>query len=153
MSRIRSKDTKPELLIRRGLHAAGFRFRLHRRDLPGSPDLVLRRHCAVIFVHGCFWHAHAKCKNFKMPRTRAEFWRHKLLANRERDTRNIHTLLEMGWRVLVIWECATRQKNTVELINGITLWLQSAEKFGELGAQAKETEATLPEKREPRTIE
>ena len=153
MSRIRGKDTKPEMLVRRGLHAAGYRFRLHRRDLPGSPDLVLPRHHAVIFVHGCFWHAHADCKNFKIPRSRAAFWQEKLMGNKERDARNTRALLEMGWRVLVVWECATRQKNTTKLINDIILWLQSGQKLGELVRTTKETGISFPVTREPKDIE
>ena len=153
MSRIRCKDTKPEFIIRRGLHAAGFRFRLHRRDLPGTPDLVLKRFNVAMFVHGCFWHAHSGCGNFKMPGTRTDFWKQKLLGNRARDEADIATLLEMGWRVLVVWECATRKKNTEELIQKIILWLQSSGKFGELDAQAEEIKTIFPEKREPRTIE
>lgn len=153
MSRIRGKDTKPEILVRRGLHASGYRFRLHRRDLPGSPDLVLPRHHTVIFVHGCFWHAHADCKNFRIPRSRTAFWQEKLMGNKERDARNTRALLEMGWRLLVVWECATRQKNTAKLINNITLWLQSVEKFGELAGIAEETDVRFPGTREPKDIE
>jgi len=153
MSRIRCKDTKPEFIIRRGLHAAGFRFRLHRRDLPGTPDLVLKRFNVAMFVHGCFWHAHSGCRNFKIPGTRTDFWKQKLLGNKARDETNIVNLLGMGWRVFVVWECATRKKNAAELIQKITLWLQSPEKFGELSAQAEEIKTIIPEKREPRTIE
>lgn len=153
MSRIRGKDTKPEIVVRSGLHAKGYRFRLHQRDLPGSPDLVLRRFHAVIFVHGCFWHAHINCKNFKIPRSRAVFWQEKLMGNKERDLRNINALLEMGWRVLVVWECATRQKNTAKLIDDITLWLQSAEKFGELARIPQETDVRSHVIREPKDIE
>lgn len=107
MSRIRGKDTKPELLLRRGLHAAGFRFRLHRKDLPGCPDLVFPSRRAVIFVHGCFWHGHA-CPMCKMPATRPEFWRAKIEANHARDLRSVTALQSAGWRVLIIWECALR---------------------------------------------
>lgn len=153
MPRIRGKDTKPEILVRRGLHAAGYRFRLHRRDLPGSPDLVLPRHHAVIFMHGCFWHAHADCKKFRIPRSRAAFWQEKLMGNKERDASNTRALLEMGWRLLVVWECATRQKNTTKLINDIILWLQSGEKLGELARTTKETGISFPVTREPKDIE
>ncbi|MBK9268074.1 MAG: DNA mismatch endonuclease Vsr [Sphingomonadales bacterium] len=110
MAAIRSKDTKPELLIRKGLHAAGFRFRLHVRDLSGKPDLVLRRHRAVIFVNGCFWHGH-ECAMFKYPAARSEFWREKIGKNVERDTLAQRTLLEQGWRVCVVWECALRGRH------------------------------------------
>jgi DNA mismatch endonuclease (patch repair protein) len=107
MSRIRGKDTKPELLVRRGLHALGFRFRLHRKDLSGRPDLVFPARRAVIFVHGCFWHGHA-CPMCKMPATRTEFWQAKIAGNRDRDERAVSALAVAGWRVLVVWECALR---------------------------------------------
>lgn len=107
MSRIRGKDTKPEMLLRRGLHASGFRFRLHRRDLPGRPDLVFPARRAVIFAHGCFWHGHA-CPMCRMPDTRREFWAAKITGTRSRDEAAENKLLLMGWRVLVVWECALR---------------------------------------------
>jgi DNA mismatch endonuclease (patch repair protein) len=107
MSRIRGKDTKPELLLRGGLHAQGFRFRLHRKDLPGRPDLVFSSRRAIIFVHGCFWHGH-DCPMCKMPTTRPEFWRTKIAVNRERDARAIRALLAERWRILTVWECALR---------------------------------------------
>jgi DNA mismatch endonuclease (patch repair protein) len=107
MSRIRGRDTKPELLLRRGLHAAGLRFRLHSRDLPGRPDLVFSRPRAVILVHGCFWHGH-DCAMFRMPATRPEFWAAKIAGNCARDRRNIEKLKASGWRVLTVWECSLR---------------------------------------------
>lgn len=107
MSRIRGKDTKPELMLRRGLHAQGFRFRLHRKDLPGRPDLVFPGRRAVIFVHGCFWHGH-DCPMCKMPATRPEFWCVKIGKNRERDQQVVSTLAAAGWRVMTVWECALR---------------------------------------------
>ncbi|WP_283206506.1 very short patch repair endonuclease [Methylobacterium organophilum] len=107
MSRIRGRDTKPEMLIRRGLHRLGFRFRLQQRDLPGKPDLVLPRYRTGIFVHGCFWHDHG-CSLCKRPKTRPEFWEAKLTANRARDQRVRQALLGTGWRVLTVWECALR---------------------------------------------
>lgn len=107
MSRIRGRDTKPEMFLRRGLHARGLRFRLHRRDLPGTPDLVFSSYKAVIFVHGCFWHGHG-CRLSKIPETRREFWLAKIRANLERDQRARYDLLESGWRVLSLWECALR---------------------------------------------
>lgn len=109
MSRIRGGDTKPELMIRRGLHARGLRYRLHVRMLPGRPDLVFARHGAVILVHGCFWHGH-DCQLFRMPGTRAEFWRSKIDTNRERDTKVHAALLATGWRVLTVWECSLKGK-------------------------------------------
>ena len=107
MSRIRGRDTKPEMILRRGLHAQGLRFRLHRKDLPGKPDLVFPQHRAVILAHGCFWHRH-KCPMFKWPATRAEFWNKKISGNRERDQAALDALRDVGWRVLVVWECALR---------------------------------------------
>lgn len=104
MSAIRAKDTKPEMIVRRAVHAAGFRYRLHRRDLPGTPDLVFPRLKAVIFVHGCFWHHHG-CSNSTLPRVRAQFWKEKLLGNRRRDAANQAALIRAGWKVRVIWEC------------------------------------------------
>lgn len=109
MSGIRSRDTKPELEVRRFLHAHGFRFRLHDNRLPGKPDLVLAKWKTVVFVHGCFWHMHT-CRYFKLPKTRTDFWRSKLESNRLRDESNLHQLEAMGWRVLVIYECALRDK-------------------------------------------
>jgi len=108
MSRIRGKDTKPELIVRSLVHQLGFRFRLHRKDLPGKPDLVLPRLRKVIFVHGCFWHRH-RCRYGRVqPKTNAEFWHAKLMGNVERDRRNRKALRKAGWQVLEVWECWTR---------------------------------------------
>jgi DNA mismatch endonuclease (patch repair protein) len=107
MSRIRGKDTKPEMLLRRGLHATGLRFRLHVPELPGKPDLVFPRHHAVILVHGCFWHGH-NCPLFKLPATRPEFWAAKITGNQERDQRAAKALQAAGWRVLTVWECSLK---------------------------------------------
>jgi DNA mismatch endonuclease, patch repair protein len=107
MSRIRGRDTKPEMLVRRGLHARGLRYRLHDRNLPGRPDLVFSKYRTAVFVHGCFWHAHG-CALAKLPTTRQDFWRQKLEGNAARDLRTIDALQANGWRVLVIWECALR---------------------------------------------
>lgn len=108
MSRIRGRDTKPELLLRRSLHARGFRFRLCQRDLPGSPDIVLRKWNAVVFVHGCFWHRHSNCRYAATPRSRPEFWHAKFDANVARDIANQLALRGKGWRVAVVWECALK---------------------------------------------
>ena len=105
MSAIRKKDTKAELVVRRLLHVMGYRFRLHRRDLPGCPDVVLPHHRAVVMVHGCFWHRHANCRHANLPRSRTEYWLPKLARNVERDKRSIAALEALGWRVLVVWEC------------------------------------------------
>lgn len=108
MSRIRSKDTKPEMVVRRLVHGMGYRYRLHASDLPGRPDLVFRPRRKVIFVHGCFWHRHAGCAADRLPTARREYWLHKLNGNVSRDARTQTALEEMGWRILVIWECETK---------------------------------------------
>lgn len=105
MSRIRSKDTKPELAVRRAFWAAGFRYRLHDKRLPGHPDLVFPAWRAVLFVHGCFWHCHEGCANFRIPKTRTDWWRVKLARNKARDAEVRAALEVAGWRVFVIWEC------------------------------------------------
>jgi DNA mismatch endonuclease, patch repair protein len=109
MSGIRSKDTKPEMIVRRYLHSQGFRYRLHARDLPGSPDLVLPKHKAAIFVHGCFWHRHQGCRYSTTPASNAERWRQKFDGNVERDQRKTKALETAGWRVIVVWECDLRR--------------------------------------------
>jgi len=111
MRAIRAKDTAPELAVRRVLHAAGYRFRLHRRDLPGNPDIVLPKHRAIIFVHGCFWHQHPEpgCRNAQVPRSNTAYWTPKLVRTAERDREAAERLKAMGWRVLTIWECETKQ--------------------------------------------
>lgn len=108
MSQIRARDTKPEKIVRSLLHRMGYRFRLHRRDLPGSPDIVLPRHQLVIFVHGCFWHRHEGCKFAYTPKSRREFWEAKFKQNLERDQRVRSELDALGWRVEIVWECETR---------------------------------------------
>jgi DNA mismatch endonuclease (patch repair protein) len=115
MSRIRGRNTRPEMLLRRGLHARGLRFRLHRKSLPGKPDLVFPRFLVVIFVNGCFWHGHG-CELFNLPKTRPDFWRRKIEGNRNRDEEQIKKLKTLGWRVLVIWECAYRGKNKKAMV-------------------------------------
>lgn len=129
MSGIRGADTRPELTIRRLLHRQGFRYRLHARGLPGRPDLVFPARHAVIFVHGCFWHGHV-CPLFKWPATRAAFWKEKISGNRVRDAKNLTTLAALGWRTLVIWECALRGPGRRSL-EDLTLiaagWLRSSD--------------------------
>jgi DNA mismatch endonuclease, patch repair protein len=110
MSGIRGKDTAPEMRVRRALFERGFRYRLHDRSLPGTPDLVLKKYTAVVFVNGCFWHGH-DCSYFRWPGTRPDFWRQKILRNREVDEQSKEALLTRGWRVLTIWECAMRGKD------------------------------------------
>ena len=108
MSGIRGKNTAPELIIRSLLHRNGFRFSLHRKDLPGTPDIVMPSREIVVFVHGCFWHGH-RCKIFKWPKTNAKFWREKISGNVARDRRSQSLLLQLGWRVVVFWECEVRR--------------------------------------------
>lgn len=107
MSRIRGRDTKPEMLIRRGLHARGLRYRLQDRSLPGRPDLVFPKYRVVVLVHGCFWHGH-NCPLFRLPATRTEFWTEKIRANQSRDQRSYKALKAQGWRILIIWECSLK---------------------------------------------
>lgn len=113
MSAVRGKNTGPEMKVRHLLHAMGYRFRLHRRDLPGTPDIVLPRHHTVIFVHGCFWHRHPDCKRTTAPKTRVEFWTEKFERNVARDRLKEAALREMGWQVLVVWECETKSVETL----------------------------------------
>jgi len=105
MSRIKGKDTKPEMIVRRFLHANGFRYRLHVKDLPGKPDIVLPKYKTVIFVHGCFWHGHEGCKYFKMPGTRTEWWVKKIATTQTSDTINQEFLKIDLWEIIIIWEC------------------------------------------------
>jgi DNA mismatch endonuclease, patch repair protein len=113
MSRIQGKNTKPEIIVRRLAHALGYRFRLHRRDLPGSPDLVFPRLGKVIFVHGCFWHRHSRCKYAYSPKSNNAFWEKKFSNNIERDREVIKKLRKLGWDVLVIWECETSDQSAL----------------------------------------
>ena len=127
MAGIRGKNTKPELLLRSGLHRRGFRFKVHDRNLPGKPDIVLPRYHAVIFVHGCFWHGH-DCNLFKWPSTREEFWRAKIARNREVDGAAAQTLDTLGWRTGVIWECAIKGRARLPLemiVASCADWLRS----------------------------
>ncbi len=113
MSRIKSRDTSPELKVRSVLHSSGYRFRLHRKDLPGKPDIVLPKYRTVIFVHGCFWHRHLDCKYAYTPKSNIEFWEKKFTANIQRDLRSKKLLQEQGWTVIVVWEC---QVNNQEIL-------------------------------------
>jgi DNA mismatch endonuclease Vsr len=108
MARIRGKDTKPEMVVRRTLHRLGYRYRLHRRDLPGRPDIIFPARKVVLFVHGCFWHAHANCKVANLPKSRREYWIAKFARNKDRDERNANLLAQAGWRVMTVWECETK---------------------------------------------
>lgn len=114
MAGIRGQNTAPELAVRRIAHAMGLRFRLHRKNLPGRPDLVFPRHRLAVFVHGCFWHQHQECRFAHIPKSRVSFWKDKFAANIARDQRNIAALHSLGWRVLVIWECEVANKRLVQ---------------------------------------
>lgn len=116
MSRIRGKNTKPEMIVRSWLHKHGFRFRLHRKDLPGKPDIVLPKYKTVIFVHGCFWHRHEGCKRATTPKTRTGYWEEKFRKNRDRDLSKSDALNALGWKVLVVWECETKNRATLESV-------------------------------------
>lgn len=113
MSRIRSKDTKPEMLVRKFLFSKGFRYRLHDKNLPGKPDIVLPKFRTVIFIHGCFWHGHQGCSYFVVPKTRTEWWLNKIGNNAANDKKSVGLLTSAGWRVIEIWECGLK-KNTIE---------------------------------------
>ncbi|MCH5213696.1 MAG: DNA mismatch endonuclease Vsr [Muribaculaceae bacterium] len=114
MAAIRGKDTKPEMLVRRYLHSLGYRYGLHNKKLPGSPDLVLRKYKTVIFIHGCFWHGHEGCKFYRLPKTNEEFWEEKITRNRRRDQETATKLAAKGWNVVTIWECDLKNKEKRE---------------------------------------
>lgn len=150
MSGIKGRNTLPEVRVRQLLHRLGYRFRLHRKDLPGSPDLVLPKHKLAVFVHGCFWHMHAGCRFSKVPQTRADFWLAKLDSNRERDRTAILALREQGWRVLVIWECLLRQhRSEDDLAALLAAKVEAVDGFCELSATAStpRQESDAPQRR------
>jgi len=140
MAGIRGKNTRPEILLRSALHERGLRYRLHRNDLPGRPDLVFPRYWAVLFVNGCFWHGHG-CHLFSWPSTRQEFWKEKIGKNIERDQRTVTNLLNLGWRVGTVWECSmkgpTRSKID-DIANSCASWLNSQEQQLEITGDAEE---------------
>ena len=134
MSRVRQKNTGPEILLRSTLHKAGLRYRLHDKTLPGSPDLVFSRFNSVIFVHGCYWHSHG-CYRSTIPKSRREFWEKKFRANRMRDARNTALLLARGWRVMIVWECSLIGKQTLvpeEVVERVRAWLLGTGARGEV---------------------
>jgi DNA mismatch endonuclease (patch repair protein) len=126
MASIRSRDTKPETLVRTGLHKIGFRYRLHVSTLPGKPDLVFPKYNAAIFVHGCFWHRHPDCHLSTNPASNVDFWVTKFRSNIERDARNIEALRKLGWRIAIIWECALRSEASEDIAAAIGAWLQGS---------------------------
>ena len=134
MAAVKSKNTSPELFIRSLLHKKGFRFRLHVKDLPGKPDIVLPKYNAVIFINGCFWHGHTNCHLFRLPHSRIEYWQNKILRNKANDIRTIELLLARNWRVCIIWECKIQasKKDITQLADLISNFLKSTESFLEL---------------------
>lgn len=145
MSGIRGKNTKPELLVRRLLFNAGYRFRLHRNDLPGTPDIVMAGRRVAIFIHGCFWHRHHNCSLARLPKSNAEFWKTKLSGNERRDQAKYRELANLGWRVLVIWECAIRRQNDIARLEAsITRWIDSGGSFSELPPVNREEVESVP---------
>lgn len=129
MAGIKGKDTKPELVLRRALHSRGFRYRLHTKNLPGRPDLVFPKHHAIVFVHGCFWHRHEGCRYTTIPSTRQEFWQAKFTANVARDEAVRDKLLEGGWRIATVWECALRKPDQINVTTDLlSAWLRSNDK-------------------------
>jgi len=133
MAGIRGKDTRPELLLRSALHKKAFRFRLHDKRLPGRPDIVLPKYNAVIFVDGCFWHRHKGCKYTTTPKTRIEFWKKKFKESTSRDQRNHAELLEAGWRVAVVWECAIKKWPAECVAQKVSRWLEGEQQTLEIG--------------------
>ncbi|WP_019467390.1 very short patch repair endonuclease [Dyella japonica] len=138
MSGIRARDTKPEKLIRSHLHAKGLRFRLCVRDLPGKPDIVLAKWRVVVLVHGCFWHGHVGCRYFRLPKTRAAFWAEKISKNAQRDAVSLASLLELGWRVAVVWECALRD-NQLHTLDQLSEFVRSEDGLIELASPLTST--------------
>ncbi|UWR54703.1 DNA mismatch endonuclease Vsr [Phaeobacter inhibens] len=135
MAANRRRDTKPEMIVRRDLHRHGFRFRLDVRKLPGSPDIVLARHRAAIFVHGCYWHRHPGCKLATTPKTRVAFWEQKFTRNVERDRAAVVSLQELGWRVAIVWECALRKDLREASLFALREWLRGSSALVTVGGQ------------------
>ncbi|HEN5186922.1 very short patch repair endonuclease [Klebsiella pneumoniae] len=126
MSQVRSQNTRPELIIRKMLYAQGIRYRLYRSDLPGKPDLCLGKYKAIIFIHGCLWHWHG-CSRSRIPSTNTEYWKQKIVRNQNRDQKQIRQLISMGWRILIIWECAIKKKTIAQTSSLIHEWLLNRE--------------------------
>ena len=123
MSRIRSRNTKPELLVRHFLFRNGFRYRLHIKALSGSPDIVLKKYNTVVFIHGCFWHGHTDCKYFQMPETRKQYWEPKIARNIANDLKHVQSLKAQGWKVIVVWECELRKTKIDETLSRVAATL------------------------------
>jgi DNA mismatch endonuclease, patch repair protein len=137
MSKVRGRDTKPEWILRCGLHRLGFRYRIHNNRLPGCPDLVFPKFQAAVFVHGCYWHRHSECKDASTPKSNVDFWEKKFAENVERDHRSIRQLESLGWRVLVAWECELTRK-TVETICRVAFWLSKSNAYNFVGVKQHE---------------
>lgn len=133
MASIGGKNTKPELVVRRWLHAKGFRFRIHRRVGRSRPDLVLARYRAAVFVNGCFWHGHPGCRYSRLPKSNGDFWTPKIAGNRLRDAGNLAELAALGWRTAVVWECALRSANREETLISLSRWITSDDPSIEIG--------------------
>lgn len=129
LSTVRAKDTRPEWILRSALHRLGFRFQIHRKDLPGKPDLVLPKYRSVVLVHGCFWHRHMKCRDASMPSINQQFWSNKFSATIKRDSRVLRELHAQNWRTMIIWECQL-ERNTISTIDRVVSWLVLANNDG-----------------------
>jgi len=121
MSQIKGKDTKPELIVRQYLHSRGFRYRLHHKDLPGKPDIVLKRHRTLILIHGCFWHGHENCKYFVVPKSRSRWWLAKIMKTRDKDKTDLLTLRKEGWKIITIWECELKKDKRLKTLENLYL--------------------------------
>lgn len=124
MSQIKAKNTKPEMLVRKYLHANGFRFKLHDKTLPGKPDIVLPKYKTIVFVHGCFWHGHEGCKDFIIPKTRTQWWLDKINGNIANDKKFLRILVQAGWRIVIIWECELKSRNSENTLQNLISFLK-----------------------------
>ena len=127
MSRIKGKDTKPEMLVRKFLHANGYRYRLHVKDMPGKPDIVLPKYKTVIFIHGCFWHGHKDCKYFVVPKTRTEWWLNKINTNIANDAKAVKALKKVGWNIINLWECELKPRQLTPSLNALLKQLSAVQ--------------------------
>jgi DNA mismatch endonuclease, patch repair protein len=140
MASVRSFGTRPEKRVGSALHRKGFRFRLHKKQMPGTPDIVLKKFNAVIFINGCFWHQHDNCKGSHIPQTRREFWQEKFTRNAVRDQKVLHPLKIMGWRAAILWECGLTKKREEETLHRLVLWLRWGGEYLEIPVYNEFTE-------------